>query len=99
MVARGNQGYDDSAMTTLSIALPNSMASFVGQQAVRKGHKDPAEYLKALIREAQRHAAREELEEKLIEGLNSGPSIEVTPEYWAKKKATLLKRHSKAARR
>ena len=78
-------------MTTLNIALPGSLASFVSEQALRSGHKDPASYLKALIRTAQRQAAREQLEEKLIEGLESGPATEVTPESWAKKKPRPLR--------
>jgi hypothetical protein len=53
----------------------------------------------ALIRTAQRQAAREELERKLIEGLESGPAAEVTPESWARKKARLLRRRAQAGRR
>lgn len=31
-------------------------------------------------------AASEQLDSRLLEGLNSGPGIEATPEYWAEKK-------------
>jgi antitoxin ParD1/3/4 len=86
-------------MTTLSVAVPDSVASFVNEQAARKGHKDPAKYLRALILKARREAAREELEQKLIEGLGSGPSVLVTAESWAKRKAKLIRRHSGAGNR
>ena len=34
------------------------------------------------------------LEELLLAGLNSGPGIEATPEYWREKRTTLLERHA-----
>lgn len=33
------------------------------------------------------------LEELLLAGVNSGPGIEATPEYWRQKRTTLLDRH------
>ena len=40
---------------------------------------------------------RDHLEELLLAGLNSGPGIEATPEYWRGKRTTLLKRRAQSA--
>ena len=37
---------------------------------------------------------QDHLEELLLAGLDSGPGIEVTPEYWNNKRTTLLERHA-----
>jgi len=36
--------------------------------------------------------SEDELEQMLLAGLNSGPGITVTPEYWQKKKERLVER-------
>ncbi len=38
-----------------------------------------------------------DLEALLLAGLDSGPGIEVTPEYWENKRATLLERRAQRA--
>jgi antitoxin ParD1/3/4 len=83
-------------MTELTIRLPDSLREFVDTQVAEGGYETAGEYIQALLREAQRREAQEVLEAKLLEGLNSGPVIEVTPEYWEKKRAELLERHRKA---
>jgi hypothetical protein len=40
----------------------------------------------------------EELERLLIIGLESGPSVEVTPEYWEKQRRELITRHTSRLR-
>jgi antitoxin ParD1/3/4 len=49
-----------------------------------------------LVREDQKQREQERLEVLLLQGLDSGPSIEVTPEYWERKKARLLEQLQKA---
>ena len=46
-----------------------------------------------LIREDEKRTAEEKLEALLLEGLNSGDPIEITPEYWERKRQQLIKRH------
>ena len=53
------------------------------------------EYMRRLIHEAQKRAAREDLELKLISGLESGEAIEITPEYWEQKRRELVERHAR----
>jgi antitoxin ParD1/3/4 len=90
-------------MTKLSISVPKSMQEFIEGEAARRGHSSAAEYLKALIREdrkrrQQREKAREELEAKLLEGLNSPVSV-MTDADWDEMQRKLTARHRKPASR
>ena len=80
-------------LTTLNVSLPATMRSFVETQVEAKGYTSSSEYMRELIRRAQRDLAEDEhLEKLLLEGLDSGPLIKVTPAYWAKKKTELAQR-------
>jgi antitoxin ParD1/3/4 len=78
-------------MTTMNISLPDAMRAFIEQKVTQGGYSTASEYIRQLVRDEQKRAAKERLEELLMEGINSGPSVEITPEYWAEKKAKLLK--------
>jgi antitoxin ParD1/3/4 len=78
-------------MTTLNISLPEPMRAYVDQQVAQGGYSTASEYIRQLVREDQKRAAKERLEVLLMEGIESGPSVEITDEYWAEKKAKLLK--------
>ena len=78
-------------MTTMNISLPDSMRTFIDQKVAEGGYSTASEYIRQLVREDQKRAAQARLESLLMEGLESGPSIEITDEYWAEKKAKLLK--------
>jgi antitoxin ParD1/3/4 len=82
--------HDD--MTSMNVSLPDGLRAFVTERA--KGRFGSAsEYIRELIREDQRRSAQEKLEALLIEGLESGEPIEVTPEYWASKRKQIAERH------
>ena len=68
-------------MTTMNISLPDEMKAFVEVQMATEGYASASEYLRALIREAQKSQAKRELEAKLLEGLQ-GPAVEMTREDW-----------------
>jgi antitoxin ParD1/3/4 len=70
-----------SAMTTMNISLPEEMKDFVEAQMATEGYASASEYLRALIREAQKRQAKRELEAKLLEGLQGTP-VEMTREDW-----------------
>ena len=78
-------------MTTLNISLPDSMRTFIDEQIARGGYSTASEYIRDLIRQAQKQAAQEKLDSMLIEGLASGESIEVTDEWWQEKQERLIK--------
>jgi antitoxin ParD1/3/4 len=76
-------------MTTINISLPEAMREFIDQQVAQGGYSTVSEYVRQLIREAQKQAAYKKLEALLLEGLNSGEGVEVTKEWWQKKMAVL----------
>ena len=85
----------ESDLTTLNISLPRRQREFVETQAARSGCTTTSEYVRRLIHDAQKRAEQEDLERKLIEGLESGDPIEITPEYWERKRRELVERHSR----
>lgn len=68
-------------MTTMNISLPDEMKAFIESQMSREGFASASEYLRALIRDAQKRQSRQELEGKLLEGLQ-GPAVEMTRDDW-----------------
>lgn len=79
-------------MTSLNISLPKPMKEFIETRVVEDQYSTPSEYLRALIREDQKRREDQKLEALLLESLQSGESIEVTPEYWLKKHQSLMQR-------
>lgn len=80
-------------MASLNISLPQSLKEYVETQVSTCGYSTPSEYLRELLRQDQKHRAEEKLETLLLEGLNSGDPIHVTPEYWEQKRLSLIERH------
>jgi antitoxin ParD1/3/4 len=72
---------EDAAMATMNISLPEPMKQFVEEQVGKGGYASVSEYLRELIRDAQRRAAKRDLEAKLLEGMDS-PAREMTPADW-----------------
>jgi len=83
------------AMASLNISLPQSLKEYVEGQVASFGYSTPSEYLRELLRQDQKKRAEEKLEALLLEGLNSGDPIEITPEYWERKRTQLVERHKK----
>jgi antitoxin ParD1/3/4 len=69
-------------MTSMNISLPEPLKLFVEEQVSKGGYGTASEYLGDLIREAQRRADRQELEEMLLAGLQS-PTSEMTADEWS----------------
>lgn len=67
-------------MTTLNISLPESMRAFIDEQIAKGDYSTASEYIRDLIRQDQKQATQMKLEAILLEGLDSGESIEVTDE-------------------
>jgi antitoxin ParD1/3/4 len=80
-------------MSTLSISIPEALRTFVDEQVSRGRFGDISQYFAALVAEDQRRIAQAKLEEKLMEGMDSGPGIEATDQYWQQKEARLLAEH------
>jgi antitoxin ParD1/3/4 len=86
-------------MTTMNISLPAAMRKFVEKQVSEEGYSTASEYIRTLVREEQKRKAKEKLESLILEGLNSGESIEVTPEYWEEIRRRLQERGAKRKKR
>jgi antitoxin ParD1/3/4 len=69
-------------MITMKISLPDSMRAFIEQKVAQGGYSTASEYIRELVREDQKHAAQERLEALLLEGIESGPSHEMTAGDW-----------------
>ena len=80
-------------LTSLNISLPQSLRDYVENQVRGLGYSTPSEYVRTLLREDRKRNAQEKLEALLLEGLESGKPIEITPEYWERKRRQLIERH------
>jgi antitoxin ParD1/3/4 len=70
-------------MTAMNISLPEEMRAFIEAEMATEGYPSASEYLGALIRDAQKRRAKQELEARFREALKSGPAIPMTNEDWA----------------
>ncbi len=69
-------------MATMNVSLPDEMKTFVETQAAKEGFGTTSEYLRSVIRDVQKRQAKQALEAKLREALESGPSEPMTREDW-----------------
>lgn len=77
-------------MTSMNISLPEEMKAFVEEQLAKGGYSTVSEYIRHLIRKDQNRAR---IEAKIIEGINSGPAREMTPEDWEEMRRRFDERH------
>jgi antitoxin ParD1/3/4 len=74
-------GDDQSfAMQTMNISLPDPMKQFVEDRVNAGAYSSVSEYVRELVRADQKRHAKEELEQILLNAMNSGDPFEVTPE-------------------
>ncbi len=83
-------------METLVIDVSESLKQYVQERAAEDGYSGAGEYVRELILADRRRKAAERLDELLIEGLESGESIEATPEFWEESERRLIERHREA---
>ena len=83
-------------MTTLNISLPESMRAYIDQKVSLGGYSTASEYVRQLIREDQKAAAQERLELLLMEGIESGPSREMTSEDWEQLRRRVWQRQTES---
>ena len=77
-------------MTTMNISLPDEMKVFVEAEMVQEGYASASEYLRALIREAQKRRAKRELEAKFREAMESGPATPMKSDDWVALRAEAI---------
>jgi antitoxin ParD1/3/4 len=83
------------SLSSLNISLPQSLKDFVESQVRQHGYSTPSEYVRELLRQDQKRRAEDRLEAMLLDGLQSGDPIEITPDYWEAKRKSLVERHSR----
>lgn len=87
------------SMASLNISLPQSLKEYVEAQVESSGYSTPSEYIRTLLRDDQKRRAEDRLEALLLEGLESGEPIPVTPEYIERKRKQLIERHAKKTKK
>ena len=89
-------------MTTVTISLPDSLKEFIEHEVQTKGYGNVSEYLRGLLRDAQKRERESKLEALLLEGLASGEDRPLTADFWRElRKDTnkILKAHASSRRR
>ncbi len=79
-------------MANLNVSLTETHRDWVEPQVKSGRYANFSEYIRALICTDQAKAADRRIEELLLDGLNSGAPIEVTPEFWEQQQRDLLAR-------
>lgn len=85
-------------METLNVSLPGAMKKYVQERVASGGYGNTSEYVRELIRTEQKQRAKAELEALLLEGINSGPGVEVNEEFW-KNLRQQIEQHAKAKKK
>jgi antitoxin ParD1/3/4 len=67
-------------MQTMNISLPDPMKQYVEERVSAGAYSSASEYVRELVRADQKRHAKEELEQILLNAMNSGDPFEVTPE-------------------
>lgn len=79
-------------MTSLNISLPRAMKEYIETQVQEGAFSTPSEYMRTLVREDQKRQQQQKLESKLLESLESGEPVDITPEFWEQRRQALINR-------
>lgn len=72
----------------MTIELPESLKSWVEQQAQLGGFASADAYVESILRQ-KRTRIRENIEQELLQSLDSGEPIEATAEFWEEQRRLL----------
>lgn len=75
-------------LTSMTVSLPTAQKDYVKEQATASGCSTPSEYIRRLIHADQKAREQENLERKILEGLDS-PARQMTDADWKGLRATL----------
>ena len=78
--------------TSMNISLPDTLRQWVEDRVAADGYGTASEYFRALLRDDQKRKAREQLDHKLVEALDSGEAKEITAEDWRHIRSTVRDR-------
>ncbi|MEI8371340.1 MAG: type II toxin-antitoxin system ParD family antitoxin [Planctomycetota bacterium] len=77
----------------MNVALPETLKDYVLQQVAEGTYGSVSEYVRDLIWADQKRKSEEKLESLLLEGLQSGPARELTPDDRAELRRRVWERH------
>jgi antitoxin ParD1/3/4 len=75
----------------MNISLPTSLRAWVNLRVKQGGYGTASEFIRELLRQARGRESQARIDERLLESLDSGPTIDVTPGYWKAKRTALTK--------
>jgi antitoxin ParD1/3/4 len=78
----------ENDLTSMTVSLPAAQKDYVKEQAIASGCSTPSEYIRRLIHADQKAREQEDLERKILEGLDS-PTRQMTSSDWQDLRATL----------
>lgn len=78
----------ENDLTSMTVSLPAAQKEYVKEQAIASGCSTPSEYIRRLIHADQKAREQEDLERKILEGLDS-PTRQMTSSDWQDLRATL----------
>src|SRR5690349_17433321 len=73
----------DSRMARLQLNLPEHLKTAAEQRAAAAGYGSVDNYIASLIEADELAPISDETEAELLKGLDSGPTVDITPEYVA----------------
>jgi antitoxin ParD1/3/4 len=88
----------DNDLTSMTVSLPTTQKDYVKEQAMASGCSTPSEYIRRLIHADQKAREQEDLERKILEGLDS-PARQMNDADWKDLRTTLkakLRKRKKA---
>ena len=75
----------------MQVTLPDSLRDWIETQASACGLAHPDQFVERVLRKEQGRTQRE-IDQKLIEGLESGEPIQVNGAFWAERRRVLEER-------
>jgi antitoxin ParD1/3/4 len=73
---------ENSTSSPLTISLPPHVQEFVHAQVAAGGYRSASDYIEHLVETDQRGKAQQELEQYLLEGLDSGGAVNMDRAAW-----------------
>ena len=80
---------ETNTITNMNVSFPESVREFIEEQVSAHGFGTASEYLRELVLQDKKRKEQEKLEAMLLKAMEGGTRIEVTADYWERKKAEL----------
>ncbi len=84
-------------ITTVNISLPRKLRASMERKIKRQAYASASEYVRDLIRKDLQAHAIEQVDQLLLEGLNSGPGRPIDENFWQELSKALAKRARRRA--